>query len=118
MGAFGIETSPRELAKIALCVADKGRWKGQQVLDSTWLEEMYSPQVQRGGNKHSFGFYWWIDEKRDIYFMDGHGGQFAFISPEKNLVVIMTSFPNTQGDYQIRPEEAVLIMDKTMEAAN
>jgi CubicO group peptidase (beta-lactamase class C family) len=40
---------------------------------------------------------WHIHFNRHIRFMWGHGGQFAFIVPEKSLVVVMTSIPNTQG---------------------
>ena len=110
-GGFGIETTPREMAKFALTVADSGNWKGQQVIDSSWIAEMTSSQVDTGFD-YGFGYMWWLDAMRNIYFMWGHGGQFALIVPSSNLVVIMTSFPNTQGDYQIQADEALLIVDK------
>lgn len=117
MGGYGIETTPREMAKFALCVADSGRWKEQQIINSAWITEMTSPKVKTEDSDYSFGFYWWIDTKRDIYFMWGHGGQFAFIVPAKNLVVVMTSIPNTQGDYQIDADEALKVVDKISAAA-
>ncbi len=117
LGGFGIETTPRELAKMALCVADSGRWKGQQIVSSNWIEEMTSSQVQIEDSDYSFGYYWWIDMSRDIYFMWGHGGQFAFIVPPKNLVIVMTSIPNTQGDYQIQADEALPVVDRIINAS-
>jgi len=116
LGGYGIETTPREMAKIALCVADSGRWKGQQVINSDWIKEMTSPQVEIDDSDYSFGFYWWINNERGIHFMWGHGGQFAFIVPSKNLLVVMTSIPNTQGDYQIQADEALPIVDKIIDA--
>ena len=65
----------------------------------------------------AFGYLWWIDTSRNIYFMWGHGGQFAFIVPDKKMVVVMTSIPNTQSDYEIRAEEALQIVDKIIEAS-
>lgn len=118
LGGFGIETTPRELSKIALCVADSGRWKGQQIISPEWIIEMTSVQVEIENFEYSFGYFWWIDESRNVYFMWGAGGQFAFIVPEKNLVVVMTSFPNTAGEYEIQADEALEVVDKIIDASN
>ena len=118
LGAFGIETTPREMAKLALCVAANGKWKGEQVVDPEWISQMTHPQAWDPLSQLSFGYFWWIDTARNICFMDGHGGQYAFIVPAKNLVVVMTSFPNTQDDYQIRANEALPIVDRIVAAAN
>ncbi len=115
LGGFGIETTPRELAKIALCLADSGRWNGEQIVSTDWINEMTSKQVTVDED-YDFGYYWWINRDRNIYHMWGHGGQFAFIVPSKDLVVIMTSIPNTQGDYQIHADEALPIVDKIITA--
>ena len=116
-GGFGIETTPREMAKFALTVANNGVWKGSQIIDPVWISEMVSPQVDTGFD-YDFGYLWWLEETRNIHFMWGHGGQFAFIIPDYNLLVVMTSFPNTQGDYQINADEALIVVDKIIEAAN
>ena len=116
LGGYGIESTPRELAKIALCVSNQGMYKGQQIVSSTWIEEMTSKQVEIEDSDYSFGYYWWIDSSRDIHFMWGHGGQFAFVIPSKNAVVVMTSIPNTQGDYQIDADEALSVVDRIIEA--
>ncbi len=117
MGGWGIETTPREMAKLALCVANNGKWKGQQIVDSGWINQMLTPYIHEADLGFSFGYYWWIDEIRNIYYMDGHGGQFAFIVPEKDLVIVMTAYPNTQGKYQILADEAMVIVDRIVEIA-
>jgi len=117
-GGFGIETTPRELSKIALCVADSGKWKGQQIISSDWIDDMTSVQTQIANFEYSFGYFWWIDETRNIKFMWGAGGQFAFIALDKNLVVVMTSFPNTKGEYEIQADEALSIVDRIIDASN
>ena len=111
LGGFGIETTPRELAKFALCVADSGRYKGEQIVDPDWLKQMTS-EIVVASEDFSFGFYWWINPSRSIQLMWGHGGQFAFIVPSQNLVVIMTSLPNTQGDHQIDALTGLEIVDR------
>jgi len=115
LGGYGIETTPREMGKIALCVSNNGLYNGQQVIPAQWLADMTSPQVETG-NDYDFGFFWWLDTDRDIQFMWGHGGQFAFVVPSKSLVVVMTSIPNTQGKYQILADEALPVVDLIIEA--
>jgi CubicO group peptidase (beta-lactamase class C family) len=64
---------------------------------------------------YEFGYYWWIDSSRNIKFMWGHGGQFAFIIPDKNIVVVFTSIPNTQGDYEIHADEVLPVVDRIID---
>ena len=116
-GGFGIITTPRELAKIALCVANEGVSNNEQMVSSSWIEDMTTSQIEPDGD-YSFGYYWWIDPSRNIHFMWGHGGQFAFIYPEKDLLVVMTSIPNTQGDYQIYADEALKVVDKIVDISD
>jgi CubicO group peptidase (beta-lactamase class C family) len=115
LGGYGIETTPREMGKIALFVADSGRFENLQVVAPEWIRQMTTPQVETDMDI-DFGFYWWLDTDRGIHFMWGHGGQFAFIVPSKSLVVVMTSIPNTQGKYQIQADEALLVVDQIIEA--
>ena len=117
MGGFGIETTPREMAKIALCVYNNGVANGEQLISRDWVDAMTSVQVNLEDSDYSFGYYWWLDESRSIHFMWGHGGQFAFIAPEKDLVIVMTSIPNTQGDYQILADEALKVVDRIIQAS-
>ena len=114
-GGYGMETTPRELAKIALCVADSGRWENEQIIPANWIKEMTTSQTPQTEYEYIMGYYWWIDEANDISFMNGHGGQYAFIVPSKELVVVMTAIPNTQGDYQIEADQALEVVYKIME---
>ncbi len=114
LGGYGIETTPREMAKIALLVSNNGVYNGHQVISSNWINEMVSPQVKIEDSPYSFGYYWWVDKSREIQFMWGHGGQFAFIVPSKKLIVLMTSIPNTQGDYQLDANDALQVVERIM----
>ena len=96
MGAFGISTTPREMARIGHLVLNKGNWNGQQIVNSAWIDEMTSSKVSvekfnYPGQPFSFGYLWWVDESRGIVFMGGHGGQFVIVKPSKNLVIVTTA---------------------------
>jgi CubicO group peptidase (beta-lactamase class C family) len=49
----------------------------------------------------SFGYFWWMDESRDIVFMWGKGGQFVFIKPSKNLIMVTTADPNDGHAFEL-----------------
>ena len=101
-----------------MCVADSGNWKGKQLVSREWIEEMTMPHIPETSIGYAFGYQWWKDTSHDISFMDGHGGQFAFIIPSKELLVLITSFPNTQDDYQITPSEALPYVYRIMDTAH
>lgn len=107
-GAFGIKSTPREMAKLAILVADSGMWQGEQIVPKQWIMDMTSQQVISGYGDDYFamGYYWWMNEDQSIIYTAGHGGQYTFIVPEKNLIVAMTSIPNLQDDNQTQPGEA------------
>ena len=103
LGGFGILTTPRELAKFGQCVLDSGMWKGKLVVTKDWIKQMTTVRVQDIYG-YQFGYLWWKDESRRMTFMSGHGGQYVCIIPSKNLIVVMTSEVNTQGDSQFGKE--------------
>jgi CubicO group peptidase (beta-lactamase class C family) len=103
LGGFGILTTPRELAKFGQCVLDSGMWKGTQVVTKDWIKEMTTVRIQDIYG-YQFGYLWWKDESRGMTFMSGHGGQYVCIIPSKNLIVVMASEVNTQGEFQFGKE--------------
>lgn len=103
LGGFGILTTPRELAKFGQCVLDSGIWNGTQVVDKEWIRQMTTVRIPDIYG-YQFCYLWWKDPRRDMTFMSGHGGQYVCIVPSKNLIVVMTAEPNTQGEFQFGKE--------------
>lgn len=119
MGAFGIFTTPREMAKIGQLILNNGMWGTNQIVSNSWITEMTSSKVFANEtiemiheDNITFGFYWWRDTGRDIIMMLGHGGQYVFVNKSKSLIVLITSEPNTQGDFQLSLNKGLLIYDK------
>ncbi len=112
MGGFGILTCPRELAKVAQCVLDTGRHNGQQVIPIDWWQEMLSPKVPDAGAPFSFGYFWWSVQSKGYWFMWGHGGQYAFLVPEKRLMVVITSLTQVDDDVNVSVEDIIGIVDR------
>jgi len=114
MGAFGILTTPREMAKLGQLVLNEGVWGTEQIVSSSWLNDMTSAKVnatETHENNITFGYYWWSDTERNVQIMRGHGGQYVFINKNKNLIVVITSEPNTQGKFQLSLSKGLSIYD-------
>ena len=116
LGGFGIMTTPRELAKFGQCVMDSGQWKGATIVNKTWIEQMTTVRVQDIYG-YQFCYLWWKDQSRDMLMMSGHGGQYVFILPSKNLMIVMTAEVNTQGEFQFSRNVAVEWVDRIAEIA-
>jgi CubicO group peptidase (beta-lactamase class C family) len=118
MGGFGILTCPRELAKIGQCVLDSGRHNGQQIIPLDWWQEMLSPKVPDAGGPLSFGYFWWSETSKRYWFMWGHGGQYAFLVPEKRLMVVITSLTQVDDDVNVSIEQIIEeIVDRVVASA-
>jgi CubicO group peptidase (beta-lactamase class C family) len=121
MGAFGILTTPREMAKIGQLILNNGLWGNQRIVSDSWLNDMTSSKVLPDETHESnitFGYDWWGDSRREVQMMRGHGGQYVFVNKAKNLIVVITAEPNTQGDFQLSYEEGIAIYDRINTIAN
>lgn len=49
-------------------------------------------------NGWEYGYYWWLIPEWDAYAAWGHGGNFIFVKPDQELVIIMTALPDTNDE--------------------
>jgi CubicO group peptidase (beta-lactamase class C family) len=102
MGAHGLHLRPRDMAKIGQLVLNHGRWQDQRIVDSTWVAASTRRQVdtphQTEPHVYHYGYYWWVLPRWEAFTAWGHGGNFIFIAPAKDMVIVMTSMPDTDDD--------------------
>jgi len=111
VGAFGILTTPREMAKIAQCVLEKGKYNGNQIVSESWVVEMTKGQTTTDLDR-DFGYMWWNYSAKNIPFMSGNGGQFLMLFPDKNLIVVFTAEDKTQGEFRFSTPNARYFSEK------
>ena len=107
LGAFGLQMPPREMAKIAQCVCDSGKWNGNEVVPTAWLRQALEIKVPGIHGNIGFGYFWWVNQTDHYAFMWGHGGQYAFIYPEKRLLVLFTGLEQADDDVAFWYDDAV-----------
>ena len=98
--AWGLSLRPMDFAKIGYLYLKKGEWEGNQIFDRHWPG--ISTKVRTGSSLYfNYGYFWWrftyyADINKyvginDTYFARGHGGQFLFVVPHQQMVIVMTA---------------------------
>jgi CubicO group peptidase (beta-lactamase class C family) len=75
-------------------------WNGRPIVSREWIERSTTAQVNR--NDGPYGFYWWVRPDFDAYMMAGHGGNYVYVIPGKQLVVVFTAMPFVDGSIAIQ----------------
>jgi CubicO group peptidase (beta-lactamase class C family) len=98
-GGAGLQLAPRDMLAIGEMVLNSGRYQGQQVLSSAWIEAMTRTQITTGAGQPTpgYGYAWWTGQAAgQVYALaNGWGGQFIMVVPAKRLIV--TSAARTSG---------------------
>lgn len=95
MGGNNLALSPDALVRIGQMVLDGGRWEGEQIVSEEWLEDSFQTYTRSNFNPYNFGYMWWNREVGgyDTYFAWGHGGQYLFLLPDLDALVVLMSNP-------------------------
>lgn len=94
--AYVFRLSARDLARVGLLFLREGRWKDKQIVSGKWVRQSTSRQARNEGPGYSaYGRLWWVvpaDGEGSIrgryFFSEGSRGQFLWVVPERNLVVV------------------------------
>ncbi len=100
--------TPRQMVAFGEMYLNQGRANGRQVVPPSWIEQSLVPRTRSNWSGQLYGYGWWMRELagRQVFYAWGYGGQFIFIIPELETVVVTTSVP-TPGDERRRHTRAV-----------
>ena len=106
-GGWGLYLSPESLAKAGQFLLQEGRWKGRQLLDPAYIHDATSPHIlqyeegklspaqienlPRDDKRQGYGYQFWC-LTHNAYRMAGAHGQWVIVIPDKDAVVVVTSF--------------------------
>ena len=90
--SFGYAT-PRDWAKFGLLYLNQGNWYGEQIVDTSWVEFSRQAAEHSGG---LYGGHFWHNHQHakfndvptDMYYCSGFQGQYVYIFPSHDLVVV------------------------------
>ena len=89
IGWSDLHMTPHDMARIGYLYLNEGMWNGDQVVSADWVQastrEHISATLEDG-----YGYQWWVNDS-GIYMALGYAGQFIFVIPEKDMVVVFVS---------------------------
>ncbi len=86
--------TPRDYARLGMLILNGGVINGNVIVSKDYLDQMISPALylrdNTGDSVYYYGYHIWITRYRGltIPYMQGMFGQYVFIIPEKNAVVV------------------------------
>lgn len=77
----------RDYAKIGQLYLQKGQWQGQQILPKSWVETS-TKLDETDGAAWFYQYQWWLPTKDGDFYARGVLGQYIYVNPAKNLVIV------------------------------
>ena len=95
-GGNDMEMTPRQMMAFGELYANQGRANGRQVVPAEWVQASLVPRTRSRWSERLYGYGWWMRELagQRAYYAWGYGGQFIFVVPDLELVVVTTSSAN------------------------
>lgn len=95
-GSSYVYASIRDYVRFGLLYLNKGNWLGNQILPVGWTDYAAHPA---NGSKGKYGSFFWLNQSgdypdvpKDLFMCRGHDGQYIYIIPSLQLVVVRTGF--------------------------
>jgi CubicO group peptidase (beta-lactamase class C family) len=89
-GGWGLQLTPRNMAKLGYLYLKQGQWEGQQILSKHWIQTATQKHMDTD-KKLGYGYQWWIYPHPGSYTALGVYGQTILVFPKENMIVVVTA---------------------------
>jgi CubicO group peptidase (beta-lactamase class C family) len=92
--------TPRQMLAFGQMYLDRGRSTGRQIVPEAWIERSFVTRGRSPISDQEYGYGWWMRELggHRAYYAWGFGGQYIFVVPSLDLVVVTTSSSTVAED--------------------
>lgn len=90
-GWADVSLRPHDMAKLGFLFLHQGQWEGRQIVSRRWVEAATQMQVATPeGDEDPYGYGWWIEREVKGASARGRGGQYVYVLPEWDMLVVTT----------------------------
>src|SRR3970282_731133 len=90
-GWADVSLRPHDMAKLGFLFLHQGQWEGQQIVSRRWVEAATQKQgAPPEGDEDPYGYGWWIERDVKGASARGRGGQYVYVLPEWDMLVVTT----------------------------
>ena len=79
----GVNARAIDFARFGVLYLNHGRWRGRQIIPRPWVRASTSPAPAAPG----YGYWWWL-ESGGAFVARGNLGQFIFVGPRHDVVIV------------------------------
>ncbi len=76
-----------DYAKIGRLMLNKGNYKDQQLVPEEWIAQSTKVDTTNGSASY-YQYQWWLPSKEGDFMAQGILGQYIYVNPEKNIIMI------------------------------
>ena len=94
-GGNEMQFTPRAMLEIGELYLRGGTLDGMELVSQEWIRVSLVPRTQSRFSRRHYGYGWWLRTLAGFptYYAWGYGGQFIFVIPDLNAVIVATSSP-------------------------
>ncbi len=117
VNGMGFNAVLRDYGRIGLMMLHNGKANGQQLLPGAWIDESTTPDKSnepiRPGSSLGYQYQWWTLTDSDAYLAIGLQGQYIYVDPATDTVVVKLSyFPPGEEDAEDETMEFLRAVSK------
>ena len=90
IGGWGLQLTPRQMAKLGYLYLHEGQWDGQQIVSAEWVKTAIQKHTTTD-DELGYGYQWWIYPRHNAYTALGRFGQTIFVVPDSDLIIVTTA---------------------------
>lgn len=104
-----INARARDFAKIGRLYLNKGNWNGRQIVSEKWVAESTKIDTTDGGVDY-YKYQWWLPTTTGDFMAEGILGQYIYVNPSKNLVIVRMG----QNNGKVNWEDLFVLLGKNI----
>lgn len=93
-----INARARDYAKIGRLYLNKGNWNGQQIISEDWVKQSTKIDTSNGSAWY-YQYQWWLPTTSGDFMAQGILGQYIYVHPEKNLIIVRLGKRQGKADW-------------------
>jgi CubicO group peptidase (beta-lactamase class C family) len=93
IGGWGLQLTPRDMAKLGYLYLRRGEWDGEQIVSAEWVDKATRMHTATDGEL-GYGYQWWTFPDFKAYAALGLDGQTVLVIPDLDLIVVTTAQTN------------------------
>jgi CubicO group peptidase (beta-lactamase class C family) len=93
-----VNARARDFAKIGRLYLNKGNWNGKQIVSKEWVETSTKASIKDGSVDY-YQYQWWLPSTSGDFMAEGILGQYVYVNPSKNIVIVRMGKNNGRVDW-------------------